>query len=163
MHQKLWHGDREFRLKIRQNGNERYRIELDDTGHDVEVEPISRDEFVLKIDGRVFDVIVADNCEGHSVYINGKCIPIRNKSVLDLLSGQKADSGQRDVKTSMPGRIVNILVREGAVVEEGQPVLILEAMKMQNEIKSPRPGRIVRIAPRTGESVESGALLFTVE
>ena len=48
-------------------------------------------------------------------------------------------------------------------VEEGQAVLILEAMKLQNEIKSPQKGRLTKIGPKAGSSVETGALLFSVE
>ena len=50
----------------------------------------------------------------------------------------------------MPGRIIKILAGDDDAVEEGQAVLILEAMKMQNEIKSPQKGRIARIGPKPG-------------
>jgi biotin carboxyl carrier protein len=63
----------------------------------------------------------------------------------------------------MPGRIIKVFVEEGEEVKEGQPVLVLEAMKMQNEIKSPQSGKVTRINPKAGESVEAGALLFSVE
>jgi len=57
---------------------------------------------------------------------------------------------------------VKILLKEGDEVEEGQAVLILEAMKMQNEIKSPQAGKITKIRPKAGDSVETGAVLFAV-
>jgi biotin carboxyl carrier protein len=63
----------------------------------------------------------------------------------------------------MPGKIVKVLLAEGDKVEEGQAVLILEAMKMQNEIKSPQKGKVTKIGPEAGDSVETGALLFSVE
>ena len=63
----------------------------------------------------------------------------------------------------MPGRIVKVYVKEGEKVKDGQPVLVLEAMKMQNEIKSPQSGKITKMNPKAGESVEAGSLLFTVE
>jgi biotin carboxyl carrier protein len=63
----------------------------------------------------------------------------------------------------MPGIIVKVLLAEGENVEEGQAVLILEAMKMQNEIKSPQKGKVTKIIPSAGDSVETGALLFSVE
>jgi biotin carboxyl carrier protein len=54
-------------------------------------------------------------------------------------------------------------VKEGDKVKEGQAVLVLEAMKMQNEIKSPQTGIITKVNPAAGDSVETGALLFSVE
>jgi len=163
MHVTLWHRGRPFKLRIKPGNRDRLDVRLDEKPYDVRVESMGNGEFVLMVDGRVFDVIVADNGVGYSVYINGKCIPIEKKSALDLLSGVKQGSGRRDIKTAMPGRIIKVLSEPGAEVEEGQAVLILEAMKMQNEIKSPQPGRIVRITAQAGDSVEAGALLFTVE
>jgi len=75
--------------------------------------------------------------------------------------GEKAK--KRDIKTSMPGRVVKVLVREGEKVKEGQAILVLEAMKMHNEIKSPQSGIITRINPKVGDSVEAGTLLYSVE
>jgi len=63
----------------------------------------------------------------------------------------------------MPGRIVKVFVEEGEEVKEGQAVLVLEAMKMQNEIKSPQPGIITKINLAAGDSVQAGSLLFSVE
>ena len=58
--------------------------------------------------------------------------------------------GPRPVKAPMPGRVVRLLVGVGDEVEEGQGVVVIEAMKMQNELKSPKAGRVVRVAWRWG-------------
>jgi biotin carboxyl carrier protein len=79
------------------------------------------------------------------------------------LREDKARVRKKDVKITMPGRIVQVLAAAGDPVQEGQPVLVLEAMKMQNEIKSPRPGRISRIHFSAGDYVEAGSILFSVE
>jgi biotin carboxyl carrier protein len=63
----------------------------------------------------------------------------------------------------MPGRIVKVFIREGDRVEEGQAVLVLEAMKMQNEIKSPQSGVLSSLNFSEGEYAEAGAILFSVE
>jgi pyruvate carboxylase subunit B len=58
---------------------------------------------------------------------------------------------------------VKILVLEGQTVEEGQGLLILEAMKMENQVKAPVAGVVARIHVREGDSVESDALLVEIE
>ena len=68
-----------------------------------------------------------------------------------------------DVSASMPGQIISLLVSEGDEVEEGQAVLMLEAMKMENEILAPKSGKISKLAVREGDLVMKGALLFEVE
>jgi len=71
--------------------------------------------------------------------------------------------GSAAVKTAMPGRIVRILVEEGAPVAKGQPLVVVEAMKMENELKAPREGVVKRVAVRPGDTVEAGMVLVELE
>ena len=67
------------------------------------------------------------------------------------------------VKAIMPGVVVELLVSSGEEVEQDQPLLILEAMKMQNEIAAPIAGRVKEIHVAEGAAVSAGAPLMTVE
>jgi len=71
--------------------------------------------------------------------------------------------GPRPVKAPMPGRVVRLLVEVGEEVEEGQGVVVIEAMKMQNELKSPKAGRVIRVGAAVGDTVGSGDVLVVVE
>jgi biotin carboxyl carrier protein len=159
----LLFGGQEFRLKLREREGNDMQVILNGETFDISVEYLSSEEFLLMIDGKVYDVIVSPNSDSYAVCINGKNIHVGKKSPLQLLGGKSVRSERREVKTSMPGRIIEVLVREGDAVEEGQAVLILEAMKMQNEIKSPQPGKVTCVGPQAGDSVEVGALLFIVQ
>lgn len=66
------------------------------------------------------------------------------------------------IRALMPGRITSILVNENDQVHAGSPLLILEAMKMQNEISSPTAGRIKSIRIKEGETVKKDALLIEI-
>ncbi len=67
------------------------------------------------------------------------------------------------VNSPMPGNILAVNVNVGDTVSEGQVLMILEAMKMENEIMAPRSGKITSIGVTKGAVVESGALLCTIE
>ena len=67
------------------------------------------------------------------------------------------------MKSVMPGVVVSLLVAEGDVVEEGQALLVLEAMKMQNEIAAPTAGEVRHIHVAEGEAVSAGAKLVELE
>ena len=67
------------------------------------------------------------------------------------------------MKSVMPGVVVSLLVAEGDVVEEGQALLVLEAMKMQNEIAAPTAGEVRLIHGAEGEAVSAGAKLVELE
>ncbi len=67
------------------------------------------------------------------------------------------------VKSVMPGVVVELLVAQGQAVEEGQPLLILEAMKMQNEIKAPVTGLVKVLHAAPGRAVAAGEKLVEIE
>jgi biotin carboxyl carrier protein len=73
------------------------------------------------------------------------------------------DQGPRKLTAPMPGKIVRVLVSQGAEVEAGTGVLVVEAMKMQNEIKSPKKGTLQKILVSEGAAVNAGDVLAIVE
>jgi biotin carboxyl carrier protein len=74
-----------------------------------------------------------------------------------------AGEGIKKVSAPMPGKVVRILTPAGTDVEAGQPLLVIEAMKMQNELKAPRKGKVKRIAVSEGAAVEAGEVLAEIE
>ena len=67
-----------------------------------------------------------------------------------------------DIHAPMPGLVLNIMVESGQRVEEGTPILILEAMKMENALKAAAPGMIDSIEVNKGDAVEKGQLLVKI-
>ncbi len=67
------------------------------------------------------------------------------------------------LSTQMPGRVVRVLVSVGDAVAKGQPLLVVEAMKMENEMKAPIDGVVVAVLVTEGQTVESGAKLVRIE
>jgi biotin carboxyl carrier protein len=72
-------------------------------------------------------------------------------------------SGRAQVTASMPGKVVRVLVEEGASVEAGDGLVVVEAMKMQNELKSPKGGTVVEVRAEAGLTVNAGDVLVVVE
>lgn len=72
-------------------------------------------------------------------------------------------AGAERVTAYMPGRVVEVLVEEGAEVEAGQGVVVLEAMKMENEIQAEHAGTIRKLHVEAGQTVEGGDPLFEIE
>lgn len=71
--------------------------------------------------------------------------------------------GDQELKSGMPGKIIEIFVKEGDVVKANKPLLIMEAMKMENEMRASRDVKIKEIKVKQGDSVESGAVLIKFE
>jgi len=72
-------------------------------------------------------------------------------------------SGVQKITAPMPGKVLRVLVRAGDEVTLRQPLVVIEAMKMENELASPKAGRVKEVAVSEGQSVEAGRLLVIVE
>jgi biotin carboxyl carrier protein len=82
---------------------------------------------------------------------------------MKVLNSKKGKAEQEFVKAPMPGKIIDVLVREGATVLRGEALVILEAMKMQNEILSPVNGVVVKVAARANTNVMKDDLLVEIK
>jgi biotin carboxyl carrier protein len=77
-------------------------------------------------------------------------------------AAHRAD-GPLDLAATLPGLVVAVAAREGDEVVEGDRLLTIEAMKMQNEVRAPRSGRVGAIAVGPGQTVTTGQLLLRLE
>jgi biotin carboxyl carrier protein len=71
--------------------------------------------------------------------------------------------GEQKIVAPMPGRVVRVLVAAGDAVEMRQPVIVVEAMKMENELRSPKAGTVRDVAVSAGASVEAGRVLVVID
>lgn len=74
-----------------------------------------------------------------------------------------ASGSEMQLKSPLPGTVLEVKVNEGDAVKEGQTVMVLEAMKMENNIDANKSGVVKRIIKRAGDSVMEGDLLLTIE
>ncbi|MDP1832703.1 MAG: biotin/lipoyl-containing protein [Geothrix sp.] len=79
-----------------------------------------------------------------------------------LANSGAAGAGGGVLASPMPGKIVKLLVKPGDPVQEGQTLLVMEAMKMQNELKTSTTGTVMTVHVQEGATVETGAILITV-
>ncbi|MBP6440835.1 MAG: acetyl-CoA carboxylase biotin carboxyl carrier protein subunit [Caldilineaceae bacterium] len=93
-------------------------------------------------------------------------VQIEDERARRLNRGRKLPAlpeGELAVTAPIPGLVVKVLVQVGAVIEEGQPLVILEAMKMENELRSMRNGVVKSISVAPGQRVEQNAVLLILE
>ena len=121
-------------------------------GKEIEAK-VNEDKILIK--GDTFNVDFIEEGDPSLMIINGMAYEI-SKGNLDFLS-------VNEIKAPMHGKIVNILVNEGDHVENGQVLIVLEAMKMENQIKSPRKGAIKTIKIVNDQSVKISDILLTFE
>jgi len=85
-----------------------------------------------------------------------------HKTLLAAAMARAKLAGGGLMKALMPGKVLKLLVHEGEVVEEGQPVLILEAMKMQNEYTAPMNAKVTRVHVEEGATLEINSPMLTL-
>lgn len=123
-----------------------YSIIIDGKSHDVRLTE-GDGVYVVLLGGEIFEIVVEDE---------------RTRRLAGLKKGAVASSGEVIIKAPMPGVVVEIPVKEGDEVEQGQIILILESMKMQNEFKAPRAGTIHAIRVAVGDKVDQNAVMITI-
>ncbi len=108
-------------------------------------------KFKVKVNNREYEVeILNADPPIFEVSVNGK------KTVLNVAEKKKKDVSENVLAAEMSGTIVKVMVKEGDEVKAGQPVLILEAMKMENEVVSPVDGKVAKILVKEGDKVTQG-------
>jgi biotin carboxyl carrier protein len=94
-----------------------------------------------------------------AVTLNGR----RRWSRKDEGGGSGSGSGPQRLAAPMPGKVVRVLIKAGDLVTARQPVVVVEAMKMENELRASRDGTVAEIHVREGMSVDAGALLLVIQ
>ena len=155
------------RIGLKELSEGHYEVSMD--GATIQVDAVKSGRTIYSIieDGRQFEAMVDEQgAHGFDVLIAGQLLHLEAVDErTKLLAGSVAPiaAGKQTVEAEMPGKVVKIAVKVGAAVEEGQGVVVLEAMKMENEIPAPISGVVTEIGVTEGETVEGGALLFVVE
>jgi biotin carboxyl carrier protein len=116
------------------------------------------------VDGRPVEASVRREGDAVVVELHGRryAYRVRDARAPRLARRRHEDAARGEVHAPMPGLVVEILAAVGERVEAGQPVAVVEAMKMQNALPAPLTGKVASIAVAAGTAVESGALLLTV-
>ena len=119
------------------------------------------------IDGEEFEVDVEIDGESYRATIEGQTFEFMIPEFKTGSSRKRGGGGGRKrsgtVSASMPGKVVTVEVSVGDSVEEGQTVLILEAMKMQNEVAAPISGTVSAVHCEDGMNVEANVPLIVIE
>jgi len=160
-------GERIERVSIERHGDV-YRIRVGE--RDYEVESRSLGPFVqsLRVGAESHETALFRRGErGWSVGWLGRSVELELVDPLAHLAeqahGEAGRHGRMVVSAYMPGRVVAVRTAVGEHVEAGQPLVVLEAMKMQNEIQSDRAGVVRVVHVSEGEAVEGGDPLVEIE
>jgi glutaconyl-CoA/methylmalonyl-CoA decarboxylase subunit gamma len=121
----------------------------------------------MRIDGRVVDLWMEGEPPDVGVIARGRRFYAtveseRARALSAALGGKGRGPGEGVVVSPMPGRVLKVLVCEGDEIAAGAPLVVVEAMKMENELCAGRDGKVKKIFVTPGQTVEGGAVLIEV-
>jgi len=160
--------EHELSVEIRRQG-ERVSANVDGREYELEAHWTSSGVTLRTAEGRVFDCRVegkATSGDTVDVFVGARrhavmlTDPKRLRSAASV--GGQADGAAR-ITAAMPGKVVRVLVKQGAQVEAGAGIVVVEAMKMQNEMKAPKAGIVSALNVAVGTTVNGGDVLAIVE
>lgn len=142
---------------------------LNGTKHKIERKKIGFNHFFYQIGHQSLDVrIISNEDKTYIIAINGKTVHVPYKTELDIMLEKMGlkdllAAGNKEFKAPMPGMVLKVLVSPGDQVSKGTPMLVLEAMKMENNIKAEADGVVKHVSINEGQSVEKNQLLIEFE
>lgn len=157
-------GDRVRVVEVVSEGGGRYRVTVDGAPLEVSAERLPDDRMRLTTGGATTSVELSASGARRFVRLG----------TLDFVLDREAGAGRGargrggraqagGLESPMPGVITRVMVAAGDTVSKGQPLLALEAMKMEHVIRAPRDGKVKAIAARKGEMVNGGVPLVELE
>jgi biotin carboxyl carrier protein len=166
-------GEKVYLLDIIQGEDGLQRVQLDGQSHVVDIHPLGDGCYHLLIDG-VSHTVSIEKPEPREDGGTSIRVSTRNRAFecalydtarLNLISRIPKASRESSltVRSPIPGKVVRIPLKVGQLVEKGMPILLLEAMKMENEIRAPITGRIQKIHVTEGQNVPRRASLLDIE
>ena len=157
-------------------GNNEYEVDVTADAVLLDGEPVAVDLvnsgspelFSVLFDGHSYEMLVAIDRFDYTVNVRGEQfhVQVEDERARRLNRGRKLPTlpdGELAVIAPIPGLVVKVLVQVGEAVEEGQPLVILEAMKMENELRSMRSGVVKSVNVAPGQRVEQNAALLILE
>ena len=166
-------GERSEQVEVRRTGDG-FAVTVGEVTHQVDAASVGDGVRSLRIDNAQHEVCVypvpsRGGPDGRYRVSRRATLPADELEVLDPLThlaresrGGAGAGGRQTVTAMMPGRVVAVLVEEGAEVAAGQGVVVLEAMKMENEIPAEHAGTVRKLHVAEGQAVDGGEPLFDV-
>ena len=154
--------DKQFEVEIKAD----QQIEVDNQPLTADFQSVGDQPiYSLILDGHSFEASIYTTETGIQVLLQGQLFEVqvedeRQQRLRQSSSAPQIRSGDLHIKAPMPGVVIDIPIEEGQVVAQGDNVIILESMKMQNEIKAPRDGTVNRLRVKAGESVDQNQILL---
>ena len=161
-------GENTHDVEIVRSGDQLF-ARVDDHEYHLEVSQPEPNVFLFKENGKIHEFFVAPRTSPDTpLFVSGRNGEVEVKLIdPKRLRGASAGGGTADgiveIKTMMPGKVVRIIAKPGDQVEKGDPVLVVEAMKMQNDLKSPKAGIVKEIRVGQGSTVAAGDVLAVIE
>ncbi len=160
-------GRREETIEISMEAPGIYRVELGGKVHQVDAFRHDYGTISLLVDTQSYSVQLDQGRTNVKVHIRDSTYPLEildeRRLRMRRAAGRFTVQGKQTLVAPMPGKVVKVLAKLGDEVKEGQGIVVIEAMKMENEMKSPKDGKVVELHVVEGQAVEGGAKLAAVE
>ena len=154
--------------EIKREGNI-LTLAVDDVEYKVDIVKVNKEEFSILYKGKSFNIEVIESKEPKHYNVN----TLYSKFDVEVVDNEtryrqsrmqsKLILNDNTIRSPMPGKVVKVFVKPGDIVEAGQPLIVLSAMKMESEFKAGQRGIVKEVPVKEGETVDNDQLLVVID
>ena len=144
-------------------------VAVDDDIYEIVLLKVGKRKYSVIYKGKSYNVDVIENNDAkhytvHTMY-NSYNVEILDAEARYMHSREDLEAGHGEyiIRSPMPGKVVNVLVKKGDKVEKGQTVVIVSAMKMESEFKAGKEGIVTEVKVQEGETVDGNQVLVIID
>jgi biotin carboxyl carrier protein len=146
-------------VEVVQTAGRDIKVKIDGNSHHITLLKITGNEIEFILDSKYHSAIIQSGTHETKLLIDDHPITVKSHPNLQeilkrsLSAEERGEGGDKDIKSQIPGRVVNIMVEPGSTIKKGDPIIVLESMKMQVAVKSHKDGNVKQIKVNKGATV----------
>lgn len=143
-----------------------YKFKINGNEYNVQINAVEGQEMSMEVNGTHYNVTVETEMEKKPIIARPATKPqvaAAPSGTVQRSASKPSAAGGNKITAPLPGTILDVMVKEGDEVKEGQAVVVLEAMKMENSLEADQAGKVKEVKVRKGDAVLEGDVLIVFE
>ncbi|MFX1533946.1 MAG: biotin/lipoyl-containing protein [Promethearchaeota archaeon] len=161
----LWFtdGSKTYEVEVHKESQSNFVVKVDKQTIPVTAEVVGPSRLHLNFDQHIAKCAVVKEGDKHFVFLDGEIYEFLKTTAQTQTNEAERADGENNIRSPMPGRVIDVCVKEGEQVKANQDIVVIEAMKMETRLTAPCDAIVKSVAIKTGDQVDTDLILVELE